>query len=276
MRVPMSYGFFSPISISISNTHPVITRAKDGISKPINQLSLHTNTTSPLLRSHIHALRDQIGKRLCISIMQMDHLVALDVKNAFLHGYYHRHFTCINLLASSSAFLHRVIPSLHGEFAMTDLVQQVCLYIHDPRELHLAALKRILRYVCGTIDHGLQLHVLSTILHTDADWVGFSITRRSTTALHQGINHTRYQKDLFLEVLPSAQGKILGFDSSKPNTPKFLHLKGREDNVRRQTQDQFTLKVTKWTGGIGGMGGSEWVVLHKSISITANGLMSLG
>ncbi|GKB84354.1 zinc finger BED domain-containing protein RICESLEEPER 2 [Tanacetum coccineum] len=54
-------------------------------------------------------------------------------------------------------------------------------------------------------------------------------------ALHQGINHTRYRKDL-LEVLPLAQDKIPGFDSSKPNTPKFLHLKGREDNVRRRTQ----------------------------------------
>ncbi|GJR21659.1 hypothetical protein Tco_0970186 [Tanacetum coccineum] len=34
-----------------------------------------------------------------------------------------------------------------------------------------------------------------------------------------------------------AQGKIPEFDSSKPNTAKFLHLKCREDNVRRQTQD---------------------------------------
>ena len=29
-------------------------------------------------------------------------------------------------------------------------VQQVCLHMHDPREPHLAALKRILRYVRGT------------------------------------------------------------------------------------------------------------------------------
>nr|GEZ05612.1 ribonuclease H-like domain-containing protein [Tanacetum cinerariifolium]GEZ08344.1 ribonuclease H-like domain-containing protein [Tanacetum cinerariifolium] len=29
-------------------------------------------------------------------------------------------------------------------------VQQICLYMHDPRELHFAALKRILRYVRGT------------------------------------------------------------------------------------------------------------------------------
>jgi len=30
------------------------------------------------------------------------------------------------------------------------VVQQICLHMHDPREPHLAALKRILRYVRGT------------------------------------------------------------------------------------------------------------------------------
>nr|GEX76253.1 ribonuclease H-like domain-containing protein [Tanacetum cinerariifolium]GEX76257.1 ribonuclease H-like domain-containing protein [Tanacetum cinerariifolium]GEX76562.1 ribonuclease H-like domain-containing protein [Tanacetum cinerariifolium] len=36
-------------------------------------------------------------------------------------------------------------------------VQQLCLYMHDPREPHLNALKRVLRYLRGTIDLGLQL-----------------------------------------------------------------------------------------------------------------------
>lgn len=35
-------------------------------------------------------------------------------------------------------------------------VQQICLHMHDPREPHLATLKRILRYTQGTIDHGLH------------------------------------------------------------------------------------------------------------------------
>nr|GEY48519.1 ribonuclease H-like domain-containing protein [Tanacetum cinerariifolium] len=63
-------------------------------------------------------------------------------------------------------------------------VQQICLYMHDPRDPHFHALKRILRYVPGTIDHGLQLHVSSTsqlTAFTDADWAGCPVTRRSAS-----------------------------------------------------------------------------------------------
>ncbi|GJY55513.1 ribonuclease H-like domain-containing protein [Tanacetum coccineum] len=63
-------------------------------------------------------------------------------------------------------------------------VQQVCLYMHDPREPHFSALKRILRYIRGTIDHGLQLFSASTtslVAYSDADWAGCPTTRRSTS-----------------------------------------------------------------------------------------------
>jgi hypothetical protein len=36
-------------------------------------------------------------------------------------------------------------------------VQQICLHMHDPREPHLTAMKRILRYLQGTPDYGLLL-----------------------------------------------------------------------------------------------------------------------
>ncbi|GJV05038.1 ribonuclease H-like domain-containing protein [Tanacetum coccineum] len=42
------------------------------------------------------------------------------------------------------------------------LVQQICLYMHDLREPHLAALKCILRYVRGTLDFGLYLYASAT------------------------------------------------------------------------------------------------------------------
>ncbi|GJT24490.1 ribonuclease H-like domain-containing protein [Tanacetum coccineum] len=62
-------------------------------------------------------------------------------------------------------------------------VQQVCLHMHDPRETHLAALKRVLRYVRGTLDFGLQLYASITgslVAYTDADCAGCPTTRRFT------------------------------------------------------------------------------------------------
>ncbi|GJS64148.1 ribonuclease H-like domain-containing protein [Tanacetum coccineum] len=51
-----------------SNTHPTVTHAKDGISKPIDHLSLHTTTTSPILHSHIHALSDPFWHKVMLEV----------------------------------------------------------------------------------------------------------------------------------------------------------------------------------------------------------------
>ncbi|GJY24839.1 ribonuclease H-like domain-containing protein [Tanacetum coccineum] len=54
------------------------------------------------------------------------------------------------------------------------VVQQVCLFMHDPREPHFVALKRVLRYVRGTLAYGLQLYSSSTsslVAYSDADWI---------------------------------------------------------------------------------------------------------
>ncbi|GJR90309.1 retrotransposon protein, putative, ty1-copia subclass [Tanacetum coccineum] len=67
---------------------------------------------------------------------------------------------------------------------ISGLVQQLCLYMHDPREPHLNAMKRVLRYLRGTTDLGLQLLRSTTsqlIAYSDADWAGCPATRRSTS-----------------------------------------------------------------------------------------------
>ncbi|XP_071704953.1 secreted RxLR effector protein 161-like [Rutidosis leptorrhynchoides] len=64
-------------------------------------------------------------------------------------------------------------------------VQKIYLFMHDPREPHFLALKRILRYLRGTLDYGLQIHVSSTaglVGYSDADWGGCPTTRRSTSS----------------------------------------------------------------------------------------------
>jgi len=63
-------------------------------------------------------------------------------------------------------------------------IHQICLYMHDPREPHLAALKRILRYLQGTLSLGLTLRPSSPaelVAYTDADWAGCPDTHRSTS-----------------------------------------------------------------------------------------------
>jgi hypothetical protein len=63
-------------------------------------------------------------------------------------------------------------------------VQQVCLHMHDPREPHFLLIKRILRYLKGTLDHGLTIHSTtshSLIAYSDADWAGCPDARRSTS-----------------------------------------------------------------------------------------------
>ncbi|GKD09756.1 ribonuclease H-like domain-containing protein [Tanacetum coccineum] len=308
-------------------------------------MNCHVTTTSPLPRSHVHALQDPNWKEavldeynalitngtwvlvlrpanvnvvhlilvvkpatirivLNLAVSCDWHIHQLDVKNAFLHGhlsetvYMHQPPGFVDPAhpdydSSSTAFLQRVISSLHAEFSMTNLgslnyflgvsaqrtstgmflsqskyaeeilerahmqhhnpcrtpvdtesklgpdgdpvfdstlyrslasalqyltftrpdisyaVQHVCLYMHDPREPHLAALKRILWYVRGTLDHGLQLHVSTTTqltAYTDADWAGCPVTlsRSSAEAEYKGVANvvakTAWIRNLLLEL----------------------------------------------------------------------------
>ncbi|XP_066310405.1 uncharacterized mitochondrial protein AtMg00810-like [Miscanthus floridulus] len=63
-------------------------------------------------------------------------------------------------------------------------VQQVCLHMHAPRDIHQTMLKRILRYIKGTMALGIQLRTAPTLTittYSDADWAGCPDTRRSTS-----------------------------------------------------------------------------------------------
>lgn len=63
-------------------------------------------------------------------------------------------------------------------------VQHICLFMHTPCESHFTFMKRVLRYVQGTLDLGLRF-VASThqslVAYSDADWGGCPDTRRSTS-----------------------------------------------------------------------------------------------
>jgi len=72
-------------------------------------------------------------------------------------------------------------------------VNKVCQFLHAPTTVHWSAVKRILRYVRGTIKHGLQIKRSSSMLvsaFSDADWTGDVDDRRSTGgfAVYLGAN----------------------------------------------------------------------------------------
>jgi histone deacetylase 1/2 len=94
------------------------------------------------------------------------------------------------LLSSDDSTRYRSIVGGLQYLTMTrpDLsfcVNKVCQYLHAPRCVHWSAVKRILRYVQGTISHGLVLRPSSTrpdllSAFSDADWAGNADDRRST------------------------------------------------------------------------------------------------
>jgi len=71
---------------------------------------------------------------------------------------------------------HRLAGALqYLTFTRPDIsyaVQQICLHMHDSRNEHMIALKRILRYLQGTLSYGLHLYKSSfnkLISYIDAD-----------------------------------------------------------------------------------------------------------
>ncbi|GJY04252.1 MAK10-like protein [Tanacetum coccineum] len=77
------------------------------------------------------------------------------------------HLTLYHSLAGALHYLTFTRPDF------SYVVQHVCRYMHAPREPHFYALKRIIRYVRGTLDYGLQLHISNTVKLTaymNAEW----------------------------------------------------------------------------------------------------------
>ena len=68
---------------------------------------------------------------------------------------------------------------------LTYAVHLVSQFMHAPRTTHLSAVKRIYRYLIGTVDHGLWLRpskdVTIIIAYSDADWAGCPDSCRSTS-----------------------------------------------------------------------------------------------
>ncbi|GJR44253.1 ribonuclease H-like domain-containing protein [Tanacetum coccineum] len=118
----------------------------------------------------------------------------MGILNYFL-GIFAQH-TIAGLFLSQATYAEEILERAHMESCKpcrtslpTDSKigpndDHVCLYMHDPRGPYFSSLKRILRYVRGTLDYSLQMHVSTTsqlTAYTDVDWADCLFTHRSTS-----------------------------------------------------------------------------------------------
>jgi hypothetical protein len=91
-----------------------------------------------------------------------------------------------DLLDDPTLFRHVVGALQYATLTRPDLayaVNQLCQHLHRPTTVYWTAAKRVLRYLKGSVDHGLLFCKGSLDLHAycDSDWAGNPDDRRSTT-----------------------------------------------------------------------------------------------
>ncbi|KAG8474566.1 hypothetical protein CXB51_031309 [Gossypium anomalum] len=98
-------------------------------------------------------------------------LVASDGSQPFADGHLYR--STVGMLQ----YLYITRPDL--SFYVNKLSQ----YMNSPSETHWKAVKRVLRYLSGTMEHGLLLSngPVQLVCYSDADWASLVEDRRSTT-----------------------------------------------------------------------------------------------
>nr|GEW90477.1 ribonuclease H-like domain-containing protein [Tanacetum cinerariifolium] len=167
----------------------MITRSQVDTFKPNPQFHGHTSHISPILKSPFVALSDPHWRDAMYdeynTLIKNSYWILVPkplnvnvVRSMWLLRHKYHADGSVSGLAGGLQYLTFTRPD------SSYVVQQICLHIQDPREPHLASLKRVLRYIRGTLDHGLQLHVSSTSqlnAYTDADWASCPVTRRSTS-----------------------------------------------------------------------------------------------
>ena len=92
-----------------------------------------------------------------------------------------------SLRLSDPSTYRSMVGALHYlTFTRPDLafsVHQLCQFMQFPTTTYLEVAKRVLKYVRGTLSHGIyfSLGPLTLTAFTDVDWVGDPFDRKSTT-----------------------------------------------------------------------------------------------
>ncbi|CAL2264500.1 unnamed protein product [Prunus armeniaca] len=98
-----------------------------------------------------------------------------------------RFTTHLLTLGFVSKYILQTITALGREFDMKDLGKLTYFlglqFMHTPTEPHFAAVKRVLRYLAGTLTHGIHFTSNDVQLqaYSDADWDGDVNDKHSTT-----------------------------------------------------------------------------------------------
>lgn len=93
-------------------------------------------------------------------------------------------------------------------------------FMHDPKTLHMSTLKRIIRYIQGTLEFGLHIYptsLIKLISYTDADWGGWPDTRQSTSG------YCVYLEDNLISWYTKRQPTFLGL-VSRPNILEYYNI----------------------------------------------------
>ncbi|GJR37984.1 retrovirus-related pol polyprotein from transposon TNT 1-94 [Tanacetum coccineum] len=151
----------------------MVTRFHVGTNKKKSRYNCHVSTISLFPKSYTIAIKDPNWQRAMLdeynALIKNNTWVLLPrlsdakiVRSMWL--FKHKHFADESLCRYKARLAANEVGSLYGlkqasrawfqRFATyaTRIVQQVCLYMHDPREPHLAAINRILQYVRDTLD----------------------------------------------------------------------------------------------------------------------------
>ena len=99
------------------------------------------------------------------------------------------------LLPDPTIFRSMVGGLQYLTFTRPDLaysVQQVCQFMSHPTQHHLVVAKRILRYLKGTLHHGINFQAGSLDLsaYCDADWAGDPLDRKSIIGMVVFLGHS--------------------------------------------------------------------------------------
>ena len=129
-----------------------------------------------------------------------------------------------------------------------DILQSVCLvarYQADPREAHMVAVKRILRYLKGTVNFGLwyiKSENFTLMAYLDADWAGCVDDRRSTSggAFYLGKSlvswHSKKQESV---ALSTAEAEFI---AATATCTQVLWMKRQIEDLKVQCQSPIIIK----------------------------------